>query len=95
MAKENDDGKNKLEPIFANQLDEIVKSKDAAMRAKLREIEADYKHYLQACLDTCRSMENLAAEDHRLLDLASYRLKAQIYRQLLDNYTLSRSYNRE
>lgn len=95
MVNDNDGGTGKLDRLFASKVEEIVQSKDAAMRTKLREIEADYKHYLQACLDTCNSMEKLAAEDHRFLDMTSYRLKAQIYRQLLENYTLSRSYDKQ
>ena len=77
----------------AIDIEEVIKARDKAIAYNLKQIESEYKRQIEVAIETCESMERLAAEDHRLLDVQRYRLQAQIYRQLLDNYSLSNSYN--
>jgi hypothetical protein len=78
----------------AVDIEDIIRAKEKAINDNLKQIESEYKRQIQVAIDTCESMERLAAEDHRLLDIPRYRIQAQIYKQLLANYTLSNSYNR-
>ena len=77
------------------QLEQLCKSRDEQMRTKLKEIEREYRQFIIASIDTCNSLEKMAVRDGRILDAKSWALKAQIYQQILDNYTLSKSYDQQ
>ena len=76
-------------------IEDVIRAKELEISDNLNQIESEYRRQIEVAIDTCESMERLAAEDHRVLDIQRYRLQAQIYRQLLANYSLSNSYNRQ
>ena len=80
--------------VLGTTVEANIESHDKLMRDKLKRIEQDYKRYLQTNIDTARSMERVAKEDRRSREAAYYGLMAEIYQHILDNYTLSKSYDK-
>lgn len=80
--------------VNSNKLEDIIRQQEQRSNANLKEIEAEFRKHLAACIDTCKSLEVLALKEHRMLEAHSYKIKAEIYQKLLDSYSLSNSYNR-
>ena len=98
MAGYNDSVKTRtsrgFEYIRIPNFEDTIEANEKTVNNHLKQIESEFRRHIQVAIDTCESMERLAAEDHKPTLAESYRIKTQIYRQLLDNYTLSNSYNR-
>ena len=75
-------------------IEEVIQSQDKIMRENLKQIEDDYKQHLRVSIDTAKSMERLAMQEGKAHEAARHRLLAQIYQQILDNYSLSNSYDK-
>ena len=64
------------------------------MRETLKRIEDDYRAFLNASLSTCNSFAKIAQEEGNSIIESRYALLAEVYEQLLKNFTLSKSYNK-
>lgn len=90
----SDNNKQELKRFKSFDIEDIIESQDKLMRDNLKQIEQDFKRQLQTSIDTAKSMEMLALKECRMREAKRYQVMAQIYQQLLDNYTLSNSYNK-
>jgi TPP-dependent pyruvate/acetoin dehydrogenase alpha subunit len=89
----SDNNKQELRRFPTWNLEEHIKYQDTATRERLKQIEQDFKRQLQTNIETARSMERLAIQEGRIREAVHYQAMAQIYQQLLDNYSLSNSYD--
>lgn len=77
-----------------DRVQDIIASTEKDVQNQLKQIERDFRRHIQTCIDTCKSMERLAVNAGKESEAARYSLQARIYQQILDNYSLSNSYDR-
>jgi hypothetical protein len=90
-----DESKPSLSRTLSEQIENKTRTMEREVSNHLKQVERDFRVHLQACIDSCESMERIAQRNGREYEAIQYGLRAKIYRQILDNYSLSNSYGRE